>query len=214
MNNQEVLINRMPIWVWEMDVSFVATTSMSEPSRYYTFTKRIFDIVSSAILITLSLPVWAILAIAVKLESKGPIFFRQTRTGQDGRPFEILKFRSMKVDAPKYARSPDEHNDPRITRVRPSFAAPASMKCSSSMFEGICRWSARDRVPFITAEYGAGISASACLRHHRAMAAQRGPPYAIHQSLSMTFITFRTALMDLANLLPYGGIRRERNLMF
>jgi lipopolysaccharide/colanic/teichoic acid biosynthesis glycosyltransferase len=66
------------------------------------------------------------------LESKGPIFFRQTRAGQGGRPFEILKFRSMKVEAPKYARSPDEHNDPRITRVGASFAAPASMKCRSS----------------------------------------------------------------------------------
>ena len=44
---------------------------------------------------------WAILAIAIRLESKGPIFFRQTRIGQNGQPFEILKFRSMKVDAPE-----------------------------------------------------------------------------------------------------------------
>ena len=126
-NNQEVLTNRMPTWVWEMDGLFVATTSMSEPSRFYSVTKRLFDIVSSAMLIALSLPVWAILAIAIKLESKGPIFFRQTRIGQNGQPFEILKFRSMKVDAPKYARSPDEHSDP-AHHARGALPAPDQLR--------------------------------------------------------------------------------------
>ncbi|HET6208278.1 MAG TPA: exopolysaccharide biosynthesis polyprenyl glycosylphosphotransferase [Terracidiphilus sp.] len=207
-NNQEVLINRMPTWVWEMDGLFVATTSMSEPSRYYTVTKRIFDIISSAILITFSLPVWAILAIAVKLESKGPIFFRQTRTGQDGRPFEILKFRSMKVDAPKYARSPDEHNDPRITRVgrflrRTSFDEVPQLinvlKGDMSMV------GPRPEMPFITAEYGplesTRLSVPQGITGLWQLSADRR--YAIHQSLEydLYYIQNRTVLMDLAILL-------------
>src|SRR5690606_38268298 len=61
--------------------------------------KRLFDIVFSIISIALSLPVQIVTAIAIKLESNGPIFFRQVRVGKNGQTFEILKFRTMVVDA-------------------------------------------------------------------------------------------------------------------
>src|SRR5579863_10547524 len=207
-NNQEVLTNRVPTWVWEMDGLFVATTSMSEPSRFYSITKRLFDVVSSTILITLSLPVWAMLAIAIKLESKGPIFFRQTRIGMNGRPFEILKFRSMKVDAPKYARSPDEHSDPRITRVgrflrQTSFDEVPQLinvlKGDMSMV------GPRPEMPFITAEYGplesTRLTVPQGITGLWQLSADRR--YAIHQSLEydLYYIQNRTVLMDLAILL-------------
>jgi exopolysaccharide biosynthesis polyprenyl glycosylphosphotransferase len=207
-NNQEVLTNRMPTWVWEMDGLFVATTSMSEPSRFYSINKRLFDIVSSAILIALSLPVWALLAIAIRLESKGPIFFRQTRIGQNGRPFEILKFRSMKVDAPKYARSPDEHSDPRITRVgrflrQTSFDEVPQLinvlKGDMSMV------GPRPEMPFITAEYGpleaTRLTVPQGITGLWQLSADRR--YAIHQSLEydLYYIQNRTILMDIAILL-------------
>jgi len=60
--------------------------------------KRSLDMVGSLILILLSLPLMAIIAIAIKLTSKGPILFRQMRVGQHGRQFQFLKFRSMFVD--------------------------------------------------------------------------------------------------------------------
>ncbi len=207
-NNQEVLTNRLPTWVWEMDGLFVATSSMSEPSRFYNVTKRAFDVLSSAILIFLSLPVWAALAIAIKLESKGPIFFRQTRVGQDGQPFEILKFRSMKVDAPKYARSPDEHNDPRITRVgrflrQTSFDEVPQLinvlKGDMSMV------GPRPEMPFITADYGpleaTRLTVPQGITGLWQLSADRR--YAIHQSLEydLYYIQNRTFLMDLAILL-------------
>ena len=207
-NNQEVLTNRMPTWVWEMDGLFVATTSMSEPSRFYRVAKRVFDIVSSAMLIALSLPVWAVLAIAIKLESKGPIFFRQTRIGQNGQPFEILKFRSMKVDAPKYARSPDEHSDPRITRVgrflrQTSFDEVPQLinvlKGDMSMV------GPRPEMPFITAEYGpleaTRLTVPQGITGLWQLSADRR--YAIHQSLEydLYYIQNRTLLMDIAILL-------------
>jgi exopolysaccharide biosynthesis polyprenyl glycosylphosphotransferase len=207
-NNQEVLTSRIPTWVWEMDGLFVATTSMSEPSRFYSMTKRLFDTVSSAILIVLSLPVWAVLAIAIKLESKGPIFFRQTRIGQNGQPFEILKFRSMKVDAPKYARSPDEHNDPRITRVgrflrQTSFDEVPQLinvlKGDMSMV------GPRPEMPFITAEYGpleaSRLTVPQGITGLWQLSADRR--YAIHQSLEydLYYIQNRTLLMDIAILL-------------
>jgi sugar transferase (PEP-CTERM system associated) len=80
--------------------------------------KRMFDVIMSLILLSVSLPVMAITALAIKLESPGPVFYRQERVGQHGRPFTILKFRSMRVDAepngtPRWAQA----NDDRTTRV-------------------------------------------------------------------------------------------------
>ena len=63
--------------------------------------KRLFDIVVSFILLTLLSPLFLILAIAIKLDSKGPVFYRQTRVTQYGEEFRIFKFRSMVTDADK-----------------------------------------------------------------------------------------------------------------
>ena len=80
--------------------------------------KRAMDIViSSAILILLS-PIWVLSALMIKLDSRGPVFYRQRRIGYNGRPFTMYKFRSMlhnaeKTTGPVWAK----RNDPRITRV-------------------------------------------------------------------------------------------------
>ena len=63
--------------------------------------KRLFDIAVSATLLLLLSPVFLILAIAIKLDSKGPVFYRQTRVTQYGKEFRIFKFRSMVTDADK-----------------------------------------------------------------------------------------------------------------
>ncbi len=63
--------------------------------------KRIFDVVVSFSLLTLLLPVFIILAIAIKLDSKGPVFYRQVRVSKYGKEFRIFKFRSMVTDADK-----------------------------------------------------------------------------------------------------------------
>src|SRR5690606_25594753 len=61
--------------------------------------KRLFDIVFSAMVLVVTLPLWALIAIAIRLESPGPVIFRQLRIGQHGRRFVIYKFRSMYVNA-------------------------------------------------------------------------------------------------------------------
>ena len=58
-----------------------------------------------------------ILSILIKMDSAGPVFFEQERVGKNGQKFNIFKLRSMRVDAPKYAISPDEAQDSRITRI-------------------------------------------------------------------------------------------------
>ena len=79
--------------------------------------KRGFDVVFSLFAICVTLPLMAIIAIGVKLSSPGPVLYRQRRAGLDGKVFEMLKFRTMHVDAekdtgPVWARE----NDPRRTR--------------------------------------------------------------------------------------------------
>lgn len=81
------------------------------------FWKRVFDIfVSSIMLILLSL-LFIILAIAIKIDSRGPVFFRQVRVTQYGKTFRIFKFRTMVNDAEKLGSQVTVGGDARITRV-------------------------------------------------------------------------------------------------
>lgn len=79
--------------------------------------KRFIDITASLIALTLLIPVYFILAIAVAFSSKGPVFFLQDRIGLNGRVFKIVKFRTMFVDAEKLGPQLSSTHDPRITNV-------------------------------------------------------------------------------------------------
>ena len=67
----------------------------------YLIVKRIIDVVISIIALIILLPIFAIISIAIKIESKGPIFFKQKRIGKDKKNFTIYKFRTMRTDTPK-----------------------------------------------------------------------------------------------------------------
>jgi sugar transferase (PEP-CTERM system associated) len=80
--------------------------------------KRLFDLLVSAAVLAVTLPIMALAALLIKLESPGPVLYRQERVGQGGRPFTILKFRSMCVDAEKDGKPRwAGQNDSRITLV-------------------------------------------------------------------------------------------------
>lgn len=79
--------------------------------------KRVFDIVMAAFLLILLSPVMFVIAIAVKLDSKGEIFFRQERVTQYGKIFKIYKFRTMVKDADKLGSQVTTKNDARVTRT-------------------------------------------------------------------------------------------------
>jgi exopolysaccharide biosynthesis polyprenyl glycosylphosphotransferase len=96
-------------------------------SRSSQLLKRTFDLVGAGAGIACGVPLMVLFAIAIKLDSPGPVLFRQTRVGRDGTPFEMLKFRSMIDGADALKESLRAHNeadglfkigeDPRITRV-------------------------------------------------------------------------------------------------
>ncbi|MCC7534518.1 MAG: sugar transferase [Bacteroidia bacterium] len=79
--------------------------------------KRFFDIIFSGIGILFLLPIFFILAILVKLESKGPIIFKQIRVGKNNVDFKLFKFRSMYLDAEKRGQLTVGMKDPRITKM-------------------------------------------------------------------------------------------------
>ena len=79
--------------------------------------KRCFDVVASLIMIVLLSVVLLVLAVWIKLDSKGPVFYRQERVTQYGRHFRIFKFRTMVTDADKLGALVTTQGDPRITHV-------------------------------------------------------------------------------------------------
>lgn len=82
------------------------------------FIKRVFDFCSSVVAIVLLLPFWIIVAIAIKVDSKGPVLFKQGRRTKDGMVFKMWKFRSMVVNAENMGSGLFSYdNDPRITKV-------------------------------------------------------------------------------------------------
>src|SRR5947207_4398458 len=79
---------------------------------------RLFDVVGAAVCLLAASPLLAVAAIGIKLGDHGPVFYRQTRVGKDGRDFELLKLRTMVVGAEKLGAGwAVDEGDPRITRV-------------------------------------------------------------------------------------------------
>lgn len=78
--------------------------------------KRIFDIIVSLIILMIFLPFGILIGLWIGLESKGGVFYRQERMGKDGKPFRMLKFRSMKINADKEGKLTVGMRDSRITR--------------------------------------------------------------------------------------------------
>lgn len=79
--------------------------------------KRVIDLLAAFLLCTVAIPVGLITALAIKLESPGPVFYKQRRTGQYNDEFEVIKFRSMRSDAEKSGAQWATQNDTRVTKV-------------------------------------------------------------------------------------------------
>ena len=113
----------MKIIKWERLPSEMQT---AEVRRYYDIlckkkfslaAKRLFDIVVSALMLVILFPLFLILAIAIKIDSQGPVFYRQERVTQYGKRFRIHKFRTMVNNADKKGSLVTVKNDSRVTRV-------------------------------------------------------------------------------------------------
>ncbi len=79
--------------------------------------KRSCDVIGSLFLLIMLFPLFVLIAILIKMDSPGPVFFRHYRVGKDGNPFVLWKFRSMRTDVPAYEASPRSVVDSRLTRI-------------------------------------------------------------------------------------------------
>jgi sugar transferase (PEP-CTERM system associated) len=106
------------IWVETLSPEWFVYSDGFKSSKVNEFLKRVFDVIIAAFLLALSAPLMAVVAIVTKLDSRGPVLFRQVRVGRHGKTFVIYKFRSMRQDAeleigPTWATERDQ----RVTRV-------------------------------------------------------------------------------------------------
>jgi exopolysaccharide biosynthesis polyprenyl glycosylphosphotransferase len=150
----DIVIQRVKI----TEVEGIPLIGMTEPK--YSFktrvSKRIFDLSASLVLLVLLAPLLLTLALIVKLSSKGPVFFIQKRVGQYGKRFRFFKFRSMYVDTPVYAVTPQSGNDPRITPIG-RFLRRSSLDELPQLFNVIIGDMSlvgpRPEMPFIVSQY-------------------------------------------------------------
>ena len=173
----------------------------------YAAAKRITDAALSIALLMLLAPILLLIAILIRLDSPGPALFIQKRVGRNGELFTLFKFRSMYMDAPKYARSPTSSNDPRITRIGRVLRRLSLDELPQllNVFTGTMSLvGPRPEMPFIVERYSAqqrrrlevlpGITGLWQLSADRA--------FPIHQNLEydLHYIRYRGFFMDLAIL--------------
>lgn len=191
-----------------MDGLFIMSYSGARQEwRFYELLKRTFDIVIASLLILITMPIWVIIAIWVKCTSPGPIFFSQRRIGHRGKSFNMFKFRSMYVDAPKYSASPKDSFDPRITpsgRILRKTSLDELPQILNVLKGDMSLVGPRPEMPYIVENYDAAerqrLSVPQGLTGLWQLSADR--KYAIHESLEydLYYIDNRGFFLDMAIL--------------
>lgn len=97
--------------------SWIIFSGSSRRGTIWMAARRACHVVAAFAGLLLTLPFWPLIALAIKLDSRGPVFYRQERVGKQGRTFQIIKFRSMREDAESNGPVWSSENDPRATRV-------------------------------------------------------------------------------------------------
>jgi lipopolysaccharide/colanic/teichoic acid biosynthesis glycosyltransferase len=159
-------------------------------------------------LLVLGAPAYLILGLIIKLDSNGPVLFRQQRIGQGGRPFQMYKFRTMRTTASAYEYSPRESGDDRITRIG-KFLRKTSLDELPQLLNvlqgNMSLVGPRPEMPFIVKRYSA--------HHRRRLQVTPGltglwqlsgdRAFLIHENIEydLYYIQHRNFFMDLAVLL-------------
>jgi len=197
-------------WVDYIDMDGIMLSIVDAPKGmlFYKGAKRIVDILLSVAALVLLLPPLTLIAIAVRLDSEGPVIFKQERVGKNGRLFDMYKFRTMRTSALKYAPSPVSGTDPRITRVGRLLRKTSldELPQIANVIRGEMSFvGPRPEMPFIVQSYGQReqwrLSVMPGITGLWQLSADRA--YPIHESLQYDFYYIRNRgfFMDLAILL-------------
>jgi exopolysaccharide biosynthesis polyprenyl glycosylphosphotransferase len=175
-----------------------------KPHFLYPTVKRTFDFLVSALALLVLSPLFLVLAVAVRLDSPGPIFFRQKRVGLNGKEFDFFKFRTMYVQSDPYAVTPQEATDPRITKF-------GRWLRRSSLDELPQFWNVlkgdmslvgpRPEMPFIVATYNdeqkERLKVKPGITGVWQISAVRGEPIHVNLEYDLFYIEHRSLLLDL-----------------
>ncbi|MEM6414021.1 MAG: exopolysaccharide biosynthesis polyprenyl glycosylphosphotransferase [Pseudomonadota bacterium] len=105
------------VYLDQFDSGDLETPNRVSNHTWAAFAKRCLDVILSLMLLLISSPLLALVAVLIKLESAGPVFYKQTRVGLDGKHFEIIKFRSMQDNAEAQGVKWAVEDDPRVTKL-------------------------------------------------------------------------------------------------
>ncbi len=111
----ERILRRIPVHVLDRVLFATADELTQGPLRRAS--KRAFDLVLASVLLVLAAPLMLVLVLLIRLDSRGPAFYRQDRVGQNGKEYALWKFRSMRMDAEKNGAVWASANDDRVTRI-------------------------------------------------------------------------------------------------
>jgi len=154
-NLHEIFVHKIKINVIGQ-IPLVTEEENNNVHSLYLYIKRYLDLILALIAIALLCPLFLIISLAIKKDSRGPIIFKQDRIGKDGRIFKMYKFRSMFSDVVSYAVNPLSRDDSRITRVG-RFLRKTSLDELPQLFNVIkgemSLVGPRPEMPFIVATY-------------------------------------------------------------
>jgi len=197
-------------WVDYQDIDGVLLASFERSTRRITYElpKRLCDVAGSLALLVLGAPLFLLVAVLIKMDSPGPVWFRQERVGQNGRMFQMFKFRTMRMEAAPYDYSPRAADDPRITRIG-RFLRRTSLdelpQLINVMQGTMSLVGPRPEMPFIVQQYSE--------RHRQRLQVKPGltglwqlsgdRAFLIHENVEydLYYIQHRNFFMDLAILL-------------
>lgn len=182
------------------------------PHLLYPFTKRCFDVVVSLLIIFFLSPVFLLLGLLVKLDSPGPVIFRQKRVGLNGVEFDFLKFRTMYVTANPYALTPTTAEDPRITRFG-KWLRRTSLDELPQFFSVLIGHMSivgpRPEMPFIVATYTPEqrerLKVKPGITGVWQISAVRGEPIHANMEYDLFYIEHRSLLLDLIIMIKTVG---------
>lgn len=197
-------------WIDYRDLDGILLASLGKPVPRvgYELSKRFCDFIGALSLTVLGFPIYLFLALMIKLDSNGPVLFRQQRIGRNGKRFNMFKFRTMHTHASPYDYSPNASTDPRITRVG-KFLRRTSLdelpQLLNVLLGQMSLVGPRPEMPFIVDQYSErerqrlevkpGITGLWQLSGDRA--------YLIHQNIEydLYYLQHRNFFMDLAIIL-------------
>jgi len=182
----------------------------------YRAAKRLLDFTTALVTVSVLSPLIVLFGILIKLDSRGPVIFKQKRVGLKGKEFSFYKFRTMHVESPKYEFTPRDRNDPRITRVG-KWLRRTSLDELPQLFNVVrgdmSLVGPRPEMPFIVAQYNSlqreRLSVKPGITGVWQISCMRGDPIHENVEYDLYYIEHRSMLLDIVILIKtFAGVIR------